>query len=294
MPSWCSLCMLAVGDRDCWRCPREGKSHHRFHHDCRDEILRTLDLTGLWISESFLFFFILLMILYFIFSYFIFQYVESSCWYVACLYSCICASSWMYPCSLLVSCSVQDSMEMRSTDTWTAGSLSNAIVCALTFSIINNQLFLVLCFDVLMFCLFVLFFFLVLFICSIFSHLHIIMYDREIIFIFCYFVDVNFHHNVCAFFHLKFGILEFLISKVYLYYLYCLFMLLHLAFALCAPQVPFVCLYGYAWALHGGLAIRGGGGEPWVQKGLWLWSVSDQMCILSFYILIFCNLFINS
>ena len=104
-------------------------------------------------------FFILLMILYFIFSYFIFQYVESSCWYVACLYSCICASSWMYPCSLLVSCSVQDSMEMRSTDTWTPGSLANAIVCALTFSIINNQLFLVLCFDVLMFCLFVLFFF---------------------------------------------------------------------------------------------------------------------------------------
>ena len=149
----------------------------------------------------------------------------------------------------------------------------------LCLNILNNQLFLVLCFDVLMFCLFVLFFILVLFICSIFSHLHIIMYDREIIFIFCYFVDVNFHHNVCAFFHLKFGILEFLISKVYLY---CLFMLLHLAFALCAPQVPFVCLYGYGRVLHGGLAIRGGGGEPWVQKGLWLWSVSDQMCILSF------------
>ena len=66
----------------------------------------------------------------------------------------------------------------------------------LCLNILNNQLFLVLCFDVLMFCLFVLFFILVLFIYSIFSHLHIIMYDREIIFIFCYFVDVNFHHNV--------------------------------------------------------------------------------------------------
>ena len=160
MPSWCSLCMLAMGDNDCWRCPREGKWDHRFHHDCREEILRTLDLTGLWISESFLFFSFCwwFYILYFLIYYFIFQYVESSCWYVACLYSCICASSWMYPCSLLVSRSVQDSMEMRSTDTWTAGSLANAIVCALTFSIINNQLFLVLCFDVL-FCLFVLFFF---------------------------------------------------------------------------------------------------------------------------------------
>ena len=91
------------------------------------------------------------------------------------------------------------------------------------------------------------------------------------------------------FFHLKFGILEFLISKVYLY---CLLMLLHLAFALCAPQVPFVCLYGYGRVLHGGLAIRGGGGEPWVQKGLWLMECLRPN--VHFIILIFCNLFINS
>lgn len=72
MPSWCSLCMLAVGDGDCWRCPREDKPHHRFHRDCREGSLRTLDLTGLWISESFSFFSFCwwFYILYFIILYF--------------------------------------------------------------------------------------------------------------------------------------------------------------------------------------------------------------------------------
>ena len=158
----------------------------------------------------------------------------------------------------------------------------------LCLNILNNQLFLVLCFDVLMFCLFVLFFILVLFICSIFSHLHIIMYDREIIFIFCYFVDVNFHHNVWAFFHLKFGILEFLISKVYLY---CLFMLLHSICSLCPSGA--LCVSLWIWACT---AWRSG------HQRWWWWAMGSKRtmameCLrpnVHFIILIFCNLFINS